>query len=90
MSEPPNDLRAGGSSLTWVRVFDGDGDCAVVAAALDSLGLSPKVCSANDHFEVLVSSDQAPEALRFLGRSPASSWGAPSGEPSSWMATYHD
>lgn len=78
------------SSVTWVKVYDGAGDCAVVAAALDSLGLSPKVCSCGAGFEVLVSSDQAPEALRFLGRKPASTWNAPSAEPSSWMATFHD
>jgi hypothetical protein len=81
------------ASIEWVKVFAGIDNAPVVAAALASLGLSPKVMRSHgprSGFDVLVSRDQAPEAIRFLGQTPGTTWAAVRPElEGSLMAWYY-
>ena len=84
------------TSVEWVKVFAGIDNAPVVAAALASLGLSPKVTrsGAPAGFDVLVYADQAQEAIRFLGRTPGAKWAVAQpetvGSLMAWYCEYSD
>ncbi|HEX2863286.1 MAG TPA: hypothetical protein VHN99_01850 [Deinococcales bacterium] len=61
--------------VEWVKVSSNIDNAPVVAAALASLGLSPKVTPSNQgRLDVWVCYEQAPEARRFLGQAPGAGW----------------
>ncbi|HWG83858.1 MAG TPA: hypothetical protein VNT60_00145 [Deinococcales bacterium] len=62
----------------WVRVCTGTNNGPVIAAALDSLGISPKLTTQRaGTYDVWVREDHASEASKYLGKTPGAGWAQP-------------
>jgi hypothetical protein len=68
------------SDTRWTRVCTSILNGPVVAAALDSLGITPKLTTSGPGtYDIWVDRDVAGDAVRFLGRAPGAGW--PSVDP---------